>query len=273
MKPPVFNRTVQRLREIERVIFRRHVTVPATDDADVYLVPLAQCYRRLLLKAGKTATVNDIVDRLAVSKVVDGSGIVYRQLRDAAIEAIDKPRMEKADALAAALMVTEVERSRLHLRTIGAHDVDKRERARRRKERKRKRAKERAARVRAEHGAMSRAEYLAANSVSRTKPWEAAGVSRATWYRRATASPEPAAEPVRQVGCPLEPTVRNGKPTCLTLEPAAPPPRGLPTKTLVGKVSRYIPSWSNSSSSAPSSRPTNPIPLARLLESTIEVRM
>src|SRR5262249_52711821 len=149
---PRFNPTIQRLREIERVIVRRHGTVPATEDADVYLVPLAQCHQRLLLKAGKSATVHDIVDRLAVSKVV-GSGIIWRQLRDAALEAIDSPHMQKADALAVTLMVTEVERERLHLRSIGAHNVDKRQRAKRRKDRARKRAKARAARVRAERGA------------------------------------------------------------------------------------------------------------------------
>lgn len=32
--------------------------------------------------------------------------------------------------------------------------------------------------------AMTRAEYLEANSISRTKPWKAEGISRAKWYRR-----------------------------------------------------------------------------------------
>lgn len=30
----------------------------------------------------------------------------------------------------------------------------------------------------------SRADYLAENSISRDKPWEHFGISRATWYRR-----------------------------------------------------------------------------------------
>jgi hypothetical protein len=33
-------------------------------------------------------------------------------------------------------------------------------------------------------GATSRVDWLAANSISRDKPWLAEGVSRATWYRR-----------------------------------------------------------------------------------------
>ena len=48
-------------------------------------------------------------------------------------------------------------------------------------------AKQRARR--ADAGAMTRAEYLAQNSASRDKPWEALGISRATWYRRRKATP------------------------------------------------------------------------------------
>ena len=32
----------------------------------------------------------------------------------------------------------------------------------------------------------TRAEYLAANSLSREKPWKIEGISRAEWYRRRT---------------------------------------------------------------------------------------
>jgi hypothetical protein len=232
MSRPVFCRTTQRLREIERIVACRHGLIPATDDADVFLVPIAQCYRRLLIKAGKTATVHDIIDRLEVCKIIDGSGLVWRQLRDAAVEAIDNPRMEKARAIAQRLLVTYDERTKLNLRTIGAHDVDPREQARRRKERKRQYSKARAARLRAERGAKSREEYLAANSVNRTKPWERLNIGRSKWY--ALGKPEPPAEPHGQVGYPLEPTVRNGKPTCPPPESAARPMKGLPTK-----VSRF----------------------------------
>ena len=37
---------------------------------------------------------------------------------------------------------------------------------------------------RADHTGQDRAAYLAANGISNDKPWEAEGVSRATWYRR-----------------------------------------------------------------------------------------
>ncbi|TRG26421.1 HTH domain-containing protein [Salmonella enterica subsp. enterica serovar Infantis] len=35
----------------------------------------------------------------------------------------------------------------------------------------------------------SRADYLAENSISRDKPWEHFGISRATWYRRVKPMP------------------------------------------------------------------------------------
>ena len=40
--------------------------------------------------------------------------------------------------------------------------------------------------------AQPRDEYLAAHTTNRTKPWEALGMSRATWYRRG--KPMPPAE-------------------------------------------------------------------------------
>lgn len=39
------------------------------------------------------------------------------------------------------------------------------------------------------HVAQPRADWLAENSARRTKPWEAEGVSRATWYRRRKNAP------------------------------------------------------------------------------------
>ena len=35
----------------------------------------------------------------------------------------------------------------------------------------------------------SREDYLAENSISRDKPWEKLGISRATWYRRGKPMP------------------------------------------------------------------------------------
>ncbi|MFG1299140.1 hypothetical protein V5F49_05025 [Xanthobacter sp. V3C-3] len=81
-------------------------------------------------------------------------------------------RLPSADALGLLLGVDEAERARLDLRLIGSRDVTAADR-RRAADRVRK------ARTRAEAGATPRHAAL-----SSTKPWEAAGVSRATYFRR-----------------------------------------------------------------------------------------
>lgn len=85
----------------------------------------------------------------------------------------------RADKLAWKLKVTAAERRELGLRTIGAIDQTKEQRAVAAKDRHRDRVR---ARRRAK-GAKPRAEYEA-NSANRTRPWEAANISRRTWYRR-----------------------------------------------------------------------------------------
>jgi hypothetical protein len=90
-----------------------------------------------------------------------------------------KPRRWKADTLAARVGLTEAERERLQITTIGAIDLDKAERTKRRRARKTAADHER----RRANGAMSRAEYEAGSTTAR-QPWSAAGISRRTWYRR-----------------------------------------------------------------------------------------
>jgi hypothetical protein len=80
----------------------------------------------------------------------------------------------KADALAKELGLDYATRTRLNIRTIGAVDRTKAQRARRGK--KRKAAAEAARRAKA--GAAPHAA-----SAARTKPWEALGISRRTYYR------------------------------------------------------------------------------------------
>jgi hypothetical protein len=100
-------------------------------------------------------------------------------------EADTVPKCRKADVLAKYLHLTDKMRTELQIRTIGSVDVSKQQRARRRKEQKRahKQVKRR------KQGIKPRAEYLAANSISRLQPWKAEGISRRTWYyrRKATA--------------------------------------------------------------------------------------
>jgi hypothetical protein len=93
--------------------------------------------------------------------------------------AIAEPTRYRADTLARRLNLHLAERTRLGITTIGAVDKPKEQRLAERKERNRL-AKEKRRRAR---GAKARAVYCS-SSKSRTKPWIAAGVSRATWYRR-----------------------------------------------------------------------------------------
>jgi hypothetical protein len=86
-----------------------------------------------------------------------------------------KKKLPKADTLARFMGLKCADRKRLGIRTIGAIDATKAERKaeQRLMDKVRQEANRRAA------GAKPHAE-----SASRTKPWEADGVSRRTWYRR-----------------------------------------------------------------------------------------
>jgi hypothetical protein len=87
--------------------------------------------------------------------------------------------LHKADEIAAILGVTMAKRAEIGLKTIGTCDISREERDR--LMRARKTALERIRRR--SGGAKPRAEYVA-KSASAIKPWQVAGVSRATWYRR-----------------------------------------------------------------------------------------
>src|SRR5262249_18375976 len=122
-----YNPTSLRLRELERLIAARHGRSLDTDDADLYLIPVAQTIRRMRIGAAPEDIRNHFqrwADRFAphVSKDV---------LDDAADEALQEsyPWTHKADALARHLRVTNAEREVLDLRTIGACDLSKSERA------------------------------------------------------------------------------------------------------------------------------------------------
>jgi hypothetical protein len=76
------------------------------------------------------------------------------------------------------LRLTNAERERLRLWTIAPCDMSAEDMAEQRKTKARARMR----RYRAKRGAKTRADYRA-NSTAKTKPWEAGGVSRRTWYR------------------------------------------------------------------------------------------
>lgn len=112
--------------------------------------------------------------------------LTIAEARELTTEAALKPRRWRADRLAWRLKLNSLDRAALRITTIGAIDLDTKARA----ERRRQRDIARKAALRRANGAKPRAEYVAA--VASLKPWIAAGLSRATWYRRR------ASETVRQ---------------------------------------------------------------------------
>lgn len=94
-------------------------------------------------------------------------------------EAMANPQRWKADALAWRMRLTMEQRTMLGITTIGAIDMNKGARTKRRKQRDR----ERKTNSRRAKGIKPRKVYEG-QSVSRQKPWEAEGISRRTWYRR-----------------------------------------------------------------------------------------
>jgi hypothetical protein len=88
---------------------------------------------------------------------------------------LKRPTMWKADTLGKRLNLTDAERTRLKIRTIGAADRPKHLRTAERSEKIRlaKEAKRRAA------GATARVLSLA-----QLQPWKNEGISRRTWFRR-----------------------------------------------------------------------------------------
>lgn len=89
-----------------------------------------------------------------------------------------------ADTMAWRLGLTMAERTMLRITTIGAIDCNKEARLQRRQDQKNagKEARRRKA------GAVTRTEYEV-RSDARTKPWEAMGMSRRTWYAKGKPQP------------------------------------------------------------------------------------
>lgn len=110
------------------------------------------------------------------------------ELRGAAwIERLEAGRHLRADPLGRLLSLTTDERTLLGIRTIGAIDKPKSKRKADRKMKDREYQRQK----RLEKGAKPRSRSLSA-----LKPWEEAGVSRATWYRQHKTTGAPSHETV-----------------------------------------------------------------------------
>ena len=112
--------------------------------------------------------------------------ITAKEQREVVAPILANPTRWKADALAWRLRLTMEQRTMLGITTIGAVDMNKGARTKRRRQRDR----DRKTTLRRAKGIKPRKVYEQ-QSVSRQKPWEAEGISRRTWYRRRNGTTAP----------------------------------------------------------------------------------
>jgi hypothetical protein len=168
---PAFSMPALRCAEINRLLVSRYgPTLPdddaGRDDARIMAHHLARLSGDPAQRVGKW-----LIEHAPWQSVTERTTMID--------DVTAKPRKWRADKLAARLGLQDEERTRLRIKTIGATDVTKVERTKRRKDA----AKQSKAAARRATGAQPRAEYEAA-SIARAQPWIIIGISRRTWYRR-----------------------------------------------------------------------------------------
>ncbi len=159
-----------RLAELDRLYRHRYgATLPSSDMGEVCASVAVQ----------HIGALRD-APRRAAAWLAHWSPWLGLASRERLIEAAtSKPLRYRADKLAWKLRVTADERDGLNLRTIGAIDLPKAQRDQIAKLDKRERERQR----RRANGAKPRKLYER-NSISATKPWVDAGISRSHWYRK-----------------------------------------------------------------------------------------
>jgi len=181
------------MRDLEKIVVSWNGVVPE-GCRNNFLHILATC----LTHTGPACDIADEVWRwaqLAASGLPDAevTAIITSAERRAAKACSSSPASDgrlhySGDRIAEMLGITDQ-----GAQTLGLEQVfSEAERARRKAAREIQRRKA--------SGSMSREEWLRVNSASRDKPWEAAGMSRATWYRRGLHNvPHEETDDVRQV--------------------------------------------------------------------------
>jgi len=160
-----------RCAEIDRLLVARYGTVLPADDAGAEDARI-MAHHLALMSGDPRRRITAWTGKRTPWMAPDAAERLIEQT-------IAKPLRWRADKLGKLLNLVEADRRRLGITTIGAADVTKEQRAAARKARKREAMQRR----RRNAGAKPRSEYEAA-AAGHGKPWEAEGVSRATWYRR-----------------------------------------------------------------------------------------
>jgi hypothetical protein len=175
--PPTFHRL--RLSEINRTIPTRTV-----EQIRAVLPEVALIYRTMIVSRYRPApTIEQRMEQWLIRMRLDRT-FTPDEIAEAVEQAEQRKHLAPENRLAEILGLEYADRQRLAINTIGAIDKTKRERTIERKKRKREKDRIRAAIKRRARGAISREEWLSGNHLSRSRPWEREGISKATWYRR-----------------------------------------------------------------------------------------
>jgi hypothetical protein len=171
-----FSRDRLKRKAIEKIIDDRHGTVPDTDDADLYVGAVATCFVRIARESGR------LPKPAAIAWWCEKWAPRFTETEQAAI--LDKAinnfwNLRTDDDWGRLLRLSDADRTRLQIRSIGSYDVDRAARLKRCRTKRHERDRLRAAENRRTKGAVPRNMSLA-----RTKPWEQLGISRATFMRR-----------------------------------------------------------------------------------------
>jgi hypothetical protein len=164
-----------RIAELGRIFRSRYRGAPLPDDDGGW----GDLKELLLAHASSARCTLEHLQKVAADWAPHFNGSTSK-LIDEVLATPLRYRRRKAETVGKSLYLRFEERERLGIRTIRAFDKTQAEIEDIRHQRKME--AQRASR-RAE-GVRPREAYLAAHSISRTKPWEAEGISRRTWYRR-----------------------------------------------------------------------------------------
>jgi hypothetical protein len=166
-----------RMRELEQIFSSRYGSILPNDDAG---------RDDLTIAAHHIAHLGgDAARHIAAWARLWAPWMTADELKAFTADVMTGPCKFRADTLGRRLRLLQREREDLAITTIGASDFDAEQRkvARNHRRRANEQARRRA------RGAKPRADYEA-NAISRFTPWQALGISRATWYRRRRFDPE-----------------------------------------------------------------------------------
>lgn len=180
-----FIRGLLRRKHIELLVKDRYGHLTEQEGAYEVLLSIGECSGSAARGRRKSITAALIADALWTWCATWAPTLSQEAIGDIP-ERVEKLNgwLPHDDHIGQRLRLSHADRERLKITTIGCFDLDPIAREDQRLRKKRERDKERARSKRASSGALSRQEYLAKHSLSRTKPWEVKGISKATYYRR-----------------------------------------------------------------------------------------